>query len=95
MGEGGFCELSSSVATCMWTHSNHILKIIPEDAPFDPIRDSLARVGGRLLVSVLRDMLAGKVHHVESRFIPIPDPPRQNPHPKIYPFLRPHHQHRG
>ena len=65
--------------------------------PFDPIRDDLARVGGRLLVSVLRDMLAGKVHILHrylmsnSVFLTLPDPPRQNLHPKIYPFLRPHH----
>ena len=36
-------------------------KPIPEDERFGPLRDGLARQGGRLLVSVLRDMLAGKV----------------------------------
>ena len=70
MGEAGFCELSSSTATCIWTNSNYVLEIIPEDVPFaiGPIRDGLARLGTRLLVSVLRDR---KVHwHFMSNPVP-------------------------
>ncbi|RDX47192.1 Formyltransferase [Lentinus brumalis] len=33
---------------------------VPEDAMFSTARDMLARTGGQLLVSVMRDMLAGK-----------------------------------
>jgi len=37
---------------------------IPEDISFEPLRDGLARQGGRLLVSLLRDMLAGKAKSI-------------------------------
>ena len=72
MDKAGFCELSSSTATCIWTDSNYVLEIIPEDVPFGPIHDGLARLGGRLLVSVLRDMIAGKVHILHRHLISNP-----------------------
>ncbi|TBU22191.1 Formyltransferase [Dichomitus squalens] len=47
---------------------------IPDTADFPTLRDSLARTGGQLLVSVLRDMLAGKDTRIPQ---PVdPDAPR-------------------
>ena len=40
---------------------NPVTQRIPEGAAFPELRDSLARTGGQLLVSVMRDMLEGKV----------------------------------
>lgn len=97
---GGIWAKQASVSchtqlpTRIWTHLNDVFKIIPDDVPFGPVRDGLARLGGRLLVSVLRDMLTGKVHILHwylmsnPAILTLPDPPRQNPYRKIYPVLR-------
>jgi len=38
-----------------------MLQKVPEDVDFASLRDTLALEGGTLLVSVLRNMLAGRV----------------------------------
>lgn len=37
------------------------VKDVPDEAEFSILRDALAIMGGNLLVSVLRDMIEGKV----------------------------------
>ncbi|KAJ7735797.1 formyl transferase [Mycena metata] len=63
----------------VWASATIVCSLFPRDATFTSLRDALAVEGGRLLVGVLREMLAGSASSAKSTPQP-PESPTRHAH---------------